>query len=556
MKIREFQVQNFRSLKNVSLENIGDLGVFIGGNSSGKSNLLEAMWLFFNEFDPSPQRNVGSVNDYIWFKRRFEEPIQLKLALDVSKDELMKILPEQIYNLMTLKDTNRLEIARQITGTATAASWSTKSVRVDEQDLIKDGQFVFKFEEPKTEAQASQPKVPPAELYGRILQNLSQMLKGKFKVVLAARNAVGSPGRLGDRVSFIQPSTIGELTTYGQSSERDHQQRFMRVEEYVKTVSPDIQDLRVIASQVTLREKDRDLLLPVSLVGGGYQEILALAHELRKEPDVVYGLEEPEQHLHPELARHLLDILKTISKDRQIFITTHSTVFVDRVELGNTWIVRKEDEQTTVVRLKESEDLKRVMFELGVRPSDIFFSNGIIFVEGQTEKVVLPTLANKMGINFQELELSVIPIYGKSSGRYHLKTWIEASKSAQIPYFMVLDKGAEGEAKKFVKDGLLKPDENLFILKKGSIEDYYPPDELASALKDEYEIELNEQQQKRLSEMPVAETIEKLLKDKGKETKGWKVAVGSRISQLMLVEHIDDEIKRILERIQTNLRIR
>jgi len=52
----------------------------------------------------------------------------------------------------------------------------------------------------------------------------------------------------------------------------------------------------------------------------------------------------------------------------------------------------------------------------------------------------------------------------------------------------------------------------------------------------------------------VPEVIEKLLRDKGKETKGWKVVVGSRISQLMPVEHIDDEIKRILERIETNLR--
>jgi len=81
----------------------------------------------------------------------------------------------------------------------------------------------------------------------------------------------------------------------------------------------------VIASQVILREKRSDLLLPVSLVGGGYQEIVALAHELQKEPDVAYGLEEPEQHLHPELARQLLDVLKGISKDRQIGLYARKT---------------------------------------------------------------------------------------------------------------------------------------------------------------------------------------------------------------------------------------
>jgi len=172
------------------------------------------------------------------------------------------------------------------------------------------------------------------------------------------------------------------------------------------------------------------------------------------------------------------------------------------------------------------------MFELGVRPSDIFFSNGIIFVEGHTEKVVLPVLAKKMGIDFSELALSVVPIYGKSSGKYHLKAWVEASKSAQVPYFMVLDKGAEAEAKKFVKDGILRPEENLFILKKGSIEHYYPLEKLVSALKDEYGIELGEPEKDSIK-VPKAETIEKLLREKGIEAKGWKVAMASRISDLM-----------------------
>jgi len=238
MKIREFHVQNFRSLKNVACENIGGLTVFIGGNSSGKTNLLEALWLFFNEFDPAPQRNVGSVNDYIWFNRRFEDPVQLKMVFEISKDELMKIIPEQVFNLLNLKDSKKLGINRQIVGPVSAASWSTKSVRVNDQILIEDGQFTFKLGEQKAETQTPQPPVPPAELYGRILQSLSQTLKGKFRVVLAARNAVGSPGRLGDRVSFVQPSTIGELTTYGQSLERDHQEKLVRVEQYVKTFPP------------------------------------------------------------------------------------------------------------------------------------------------------------------------------------------------------------------------------------------------------------------------------------------------------------------------------
>ena len=289
-------------------------------------------------------------------------------------------------------------------------------------------------------------------------------------------------------------------------------------------------------------------------MGSGAQNILYFIAAIvyLKSYDLIL-IDEPELHLHPEIARQFFDIIKRIAENKQTFITTHSTVFVDQADLTNTWIVRRENKESKVMRVQEPEDLRNILYELGLRPSDLFYSNSLIFVEGSTEKVVLPVLAKKMGIDFEESRISIIPTYGKSSGRYHLKVWTEVVKNTQIPYYMILDKGAEKEAKKFSE--LLRPDDVLFLLKRGSMEDYYPVDKLVDAIKSEYNLEITDEDKKKISESPRDKNIEELLRSKNKDTAGWKVIIGRRVSNSMVEEEIDEEIKRILERITVRLTV-
>jgi len=550
MRIQRLLIKNFRSFREVSMEDLGGLIVLIGENSSGKSNFHEALYLFFNEFDPAPQRNIGAVNDYIWFDRNQDQRIEFQLRIVLAEEELKKILPEQLHAIVKPASDNALEVSRTISGTAGAASWSTKWIAVNDVKLVDEGQLVYKLEGP-TAPKPQTPGVSPTDLLGRLLQSLSQNFKGKYKVISAARNTTGPAARLGDRVSFIHPTTVGELTVFGQSMERVHQQKWREVEESVTTTASDIRDLRVIAGQITVREGRSAIPYPISLVGGGNQEVLTLAHELAKDESAIIGLEEPEQHLHPELARRFFDGLKEISKHRQIFVTTHSPIFVDRVELRNTWIVRKEGNASEFVRIERAGDLQNILYELGTRPSDIFFSNAVVFVEGQTEAIVLPTLARKIGIDFREIGLSIVPTYGKSSGKYHLNVWIEASGAAQVPYFVILDRDAENEVKKLTSKELLKPGSNLFILKKGSIEDYYPEGRIMEALKSEFEIEANDAEKGELLRSPRAQSIKEFLRKKGKDTTGWKVVLGRKIAATMTQEEIDEEILGVLERLKT-----
>ncbi len=554
MKIKNIQINNFRSLKDVHLDNISNLTILIGGNSSGKSNLLDALFLFFNEFDPAPERNLGTVSDYIWFNRDYKKPIKFKVTVTLSKEELTKLLPE-IITLLTVNENNELSVTREIKGTPSAASWLTKDVIVNDTEIIKEGKLVLKEKKGKqieAPIPPQQPSVPLTQYIGTIFTNISNLFKGQFKVVYATRNYIGNPARFGERVSFIQPAMISELTTLGSSLDKQQQDKWTEVEKQVTNISANIQDIRVIASQVAVTETKSAEKFPISLIGGGNQEIVTLIYQLTKE-EGIFGLEEPEIHLNPKLARQLFGVLKDLSNEKQMFIATHSTVFVDNADLNNTWVVRREDKETKVVRIEERDELKNIVYELGIKPSDIFFSNSIIFVEGLTEKVFFPILAEKIGASFKWNGLAVIPINGKASGRYRLHVWTDAAKDAQIPFFMILDKVAEKETKELKE--VLKPNKNLFILKKIAIEDYYPESRLIDALKSAYGLEISEEDETKILETPRDKNIERYLREKDKSTDGWKIIIGEKVAQSTAIDEIDDELKHIIERISTELNI-
>lgn len=49
MRLKSFSLKNFRGYRNEVRINMSDLTVFVGRNDIGKSTILEALDIFFNE---------------------------------------------------------------------------------------------------------------------------------------------------------------------------------------------------------------------------------------------------------------------------------------------------------------------------------------------------------------------------------------------------------------------------------------------------------------------------------------------------------------------------
>jgi len=303
--------------------------------------------------------------------------------------------------------------------------------------------------------------------------------------------------------------------------------------------------MNVVKSQIIVDETD--LSVPLSLVGGGTQEIVTILRYIRENGKPIVMIEEPESHLHPDLAKKLFRFLKRLSNTMQIWVTTQSPFFLDRNEIDNTWTVRRENNETKVLRLMDKVELKKTILEIGVKPSDVLFADALLLVDGATEEEVIPLWAKTLGVNLDELGVSILPIRGSEKGKYYLKMWREITRSAQIPLFALLDAHAKDEVDECIRQRLIDS-ERCVVSSKASIEENYPKKHVLKAIKEEWGIEVSASELTNTK----AETIKNTLTEKGMklETNWWKPLLGRRVARMMNENEIPDETRRLIERIK------
>ncbi len=163
---------------------------------------------------------------------------------------------------------------------------------------------------------------------------------------------------------------------------------------------------------------------------------------------IVFAMEEPELYLHPHAQRKLFCSLEGLSKNvgHQIFLCTHSTYFIDLDDYKSIVIVYKNSAKSGTVIRQCNDDLfegdstqdKKQRFHMAkwINPDrgEMFFAKKTVFVEGETEKNVIPFLANKMRCLNEDV--SIIDCGSKHNFAIIYKTIANALK---IPYVVVHD---------------------------------------------------------------------------------------------------------------------
>lgn len=269
MRIKEIRIRNYRSLQDFVMEDIGSLSTLIGSNSSGKSNLFEAILIFLNGLDPSLERTIGTADEYLWFDRDSRKDIVFQIGFEIEKEELNAIIPEEVVpDIRSSSASYIVTIVRVIKGPYNSAKWKTLEISFNGNKLIKDDKFVYKRKEKVKKEESKAPgnqkaTPPPTDYLGVILQNISKYFRGKFKLILAVRNE-SSQGDITKRTSLISSTLIGELVKLGQTiGTRPDETTWIATQESVKNTSLDIEDLRIMSGQVT-RKGERYVLSSLS----------------------------------------------------------------------------------------------------------------------------------------------------------------------------------------------------------------------------------------------------------------------------------------------------
>lgn len=148
--------------------------------------------------------------------------------------------------------------------------------------------------------------------------------------------------------------------------------------------------------------EDKKRLVSLSNSGSGLKTVilvllnlLAIPRILRQEKSkFVFAFEELENNLHPSLLRNLLQFIETYTRTEEaiVFLTTHSSTTLDVFGISdrtNITHVIHDGEAAITKSVDAHLDRVNVISKLGCRASDLLQSNGIIWVEGPSDRIYL-----------------------------------------------------------------------------------------------------------------------------------------------------------------------
>lgn len=391
--ISKIEIVGVRSIRDATILTTGSFNTFVGKNSSGKSNVLRALNLFFNgELDPDSE--IDFSRDH--YEREPRIRSKKRIAVTVHFD-----LPEE-FNVRTgLEDLAELgrqfSIKREWTLDPSLGPVEEFSVYVNEQlqdhsDMLAQQflslinyRYIPNYINP-VELLKAESKALAKLVLGRLGRDaqtgvIMNALSDSAERVLADANdalsATGAP--LVSPTMFDGDSLAEFLTTNGFQALGAH-------------------GLSVSDEDWGSGHQSFFMFQVMKLLDTNYRRHFGWRQA------TIWGIEEPETSLHRDLETRLAGVLRewsdTSSCRIQVFVTSHSSVFLTAAEVG---FLVSLPEKETVISSEPISRLARNAEAYGVtqwmHPVLSFPFNPVVLVEGPTDEDALGHLSRLIGLS-------------------------------------------------------------------------------------------------------------------------------------------------------------
>lgn len=418
MHIDRVDVERFLGFEQLSIEVDPRLQLIAGPNNAGKSSLLRVLEAFFSDPSSEDLQGLKPLHEYyVYGGPRMLSSIQVQFS-GLTEQEAQFFADAVVRN-----------------GTFWVKISCTRSGKISYH--------------------ASRKSSRARELYERVLESFS------FVKIPSVRVSETGDGQNDQSLLRLHETLEGVLVRSGGSRKTQLQKEFEEaiapVEELVHRVLSE--SVEAVAAELPFRERDLGIKLPdsrhalrgmlqnavitskdeieVSIAerGTGFQSAMVLgvlryvaSRSKQTAGKVVFVIEEPEAFLHPQTQRAMAKILRDISADAQLVVTTHSPVLVDSFSVRQ--IVRlplSPSGMTYTAKRHQLSDADegRLSRYCDATNSELMFASAVILVEGHGDKLLIDYLLER--------------ITGGAGGHYALGiAVIEASSIDNIPHLIRL----------------------------------------------------------------------------------------------------------------------
>ncbi len=390
MHIEHVQIKSLLGFKSLSFDVDPSLQLIAGPNNAGKSSLVNVLETFFSNPTAEDFERMKPLNDYY-----------------VNGGPRMLSSIKVHFGGLTQAETNELDGSLSRDGTFWVEVTCTRKGRINYR--------ASKGMDAKSR-----------EIYEWVLQS--------FDFVKIPSIRVSDAEHDGADQSFtrLYETLEGVLVRSGTSRSTQLQMDFAKAMAPVEKLVQEVlsESMNAVATELPFRESvlgvelpapqhalrgmlkeavitsHEDVVVPIAERGTGFQSALVLgilryvsSKSKQTGTNVIFAIEEPEAFLHPQTQRAMAKILKDISTEAQLLVTTHSAVLVDSFSVSR--IARLPLSPEGVEYSARRPDLAvdeegRLTRYCDATNSELVFASSLILVEGHGDKLVIDYLLERI----------------------------------------------------------------------------------------------------------------------------------------------------------------
>ncbi len=532
----EFRVKNFRGIHDVSLTDLGDFNIFVGKNNSGKSTIMDAIQFFFRGLQQKMIHGHGNdAHDQMWPEGRSDiGDLEFEAVFQINKeDRLAAITNYSNFSSLCQPSGCTIYISRKMDQNKI---WTTTKLSIDSIPII--------------------PPSNPALDKKNIHSAISSIPHQSKRIDVVRGRVPDSSSMRGMRNTLIPEDTLKTVKGWIDSEITADNQKFSRLKEKFMWLTGKEWELRQEGDH--LRLTDGTHLAHVRDVGGGIQEMVQLAYELVEIP-VFLLVEEPETHSHPEQVKRIFKVLRDISLEKQVFVATHSTYFLELSKFSEIYHVRETDGHTVCQHIK-SEELDSVTLDLGLTPVDFYMTAGFVFVEGKSEEIVFPAWAKMFDFSLSQPDAKIVNMEGVGKTGQNVIAYDIITKETDLPMVWIYDKIRSKKMESQLRKIGIRED-SIVTLDIGDIEDYYPMKPLEKHLIQQWNIGNKDGLEEAMKVGNRVKSIQDFLEQNADpapdNSNDWKIPaaryIATRIKSDDYSKEELDRVKEIMKRIDKEL---
>ena len=404
MQISYIHIENFKYIKEMTIEEIDEVMILVGKNNTGKTTVLDALRVVTGDY-------IVQESDFMQTNKN----IVIQLVLDLTEEDLQYLFTNGLVSKYKRYETWYRDFCMKLPSfveNQIRFSCIVSKKGIQYNDGVKKHNPYIKLVIPRIYY------IDHDRDIRHIEENVLHLYDNQFLGELKSAKCMFDKTRYCNQcfqcIGLIHKKMPQDLTAFETRKLLEYKIMDSRLNELSDkvtkyfhangSISRDIQykvdfDIdEAINIATNVYNQDRKTTAPVSTLSEGLKSIYLLSLlesyiEVDNSEPCIIMIEDPELFLHPQLQKFAGEVLFRLSKKNQVMFSTHSPTMIFNFSSKQIkQVVLDTEFNTTVI---ENVDVDDVLDDLGYTASDIMNVSFVFIVEGKQDSNRLPLLLEK-----------------------------------------------------------------------------------------------------------------------------------------------------------------